>query len=293
MSTIEATKWFSAGAEIETDLILRKYSQSFIKEVRALIPGELFSAYTKLPHADPHDHGQIIGGGLDKADGASLAFFYKWTLINPETLDLKGSLLPFSGMGHEYIRPSEGETRVNLDVHDSVHHWRLSTSGKVEIDRACILSSNTLTEIPKSPEVLPAVFWGFLPNAKIGAKDSSPHGTWTGDVHEWTRTTGCKAHIVVTKHKAFKQVLSKRGQEHSASKMQSALDTEVNKIHIFEGVVFRVIERKTEKGDEKVKDSDDAGQGREKLIKIGCFCAYSERGQAILPVEQQVCWDIL
>lgn len=42
-----------------------------------------------------------------------------------------------------------------------------------------------------------------------------------------------------------------------------------------------------------MEDADNSGQDREQLIKIGCFCAYSESGQAILPGEQQVRWDIL
>lgn len=131
---------------------------------------------------------------------------------------------------------------MNLDVHNSVHHWRFSTTGKVEIDWACILSSSTLTDISKSPEVLPAPFWGFLSKTEMDSNDSYTDCMWVGDVHEWTRTTDCKAHVVVTKHKAFKKVLSKGGHERSAPRVWNALDTNLNdETHIFEGVVFRVM----------------------------------------------------
>lgn len=284
MSALGATKWFSPPGGREADLILGKYPLSFVEEVRNLIPGEFFSAYAKVPHADPHDYNRVVGGGFEGEDGHGLVALYTRTEFG-----LNGSLLPFSLMGHHYMRFDR--TRAQLDVHRSIMSWKFSTSGHVGITKACILSSSTIDDIPQFPKALNGRTFGFIPgNEMTGApvSQSSEAMFRERDLHAWTRTRNCEVHLVLVMEKLFKEFqegdrqweFSPPGYVHTDSPQE---------LHILKGIVLRAAldEWCNHEADFKSVDGDPR-----KLIKIGCFDALFH-GTVHLPEARDVHWEVL
>lgn len=288
MSALGATTWYSLPGNREADLILEKYPQSFVEEVRNLIPGEFFTAHAKLPHADPHDHNQILGGGFEDEDGNTLAKLYSFAL-----LELDGSLLPFSLMGHRYI--GYNRSVVQLDVHGSIVTWKIGTSGHVRITKACILSSSTINDIPQCPEILLGQFIGFLPGSNditgpldsLSAADKANEMLRVRDLHEWTRSRRgrCEVHLVLVTERLFKEFhegdcqVSPSGDFHKA---------EPEEIHTLRGIVFRAVSDKCD----KKADFESANGEPKKLVKIGCFWVSSD-GRVDLPEAREVDWEVL
>lgn len=286
MSALGATTWFSLRGDREKDLILGKYPQSFVEEVRNLIPGDFFTAYAKLPHADAHDFNRVAAGVLERNDGYNLAVFYSYEF------GLDGSLLPFSLMGHRYMRFDR--ICMQLDVHGSIMSWKLATSGHVGITKACILSSSTIKDIPKSPKVLTGTFLGFIPssvedeNETTGVRVSPSAEDKVGamvqerDLHEWTRTRKCEIHLVLVMEKVFKEFHEWNHQVEAPTETDEA-----EELHALKGIVLRAAFERHGKESEP-----DSANGKHKLVKIGCFDAVFH-GRVNLPEVREVDWEVL
>lgn len=287
MSALGATKWYYLPGSREADLILGKYPLGFVEEVRNLIPGEFFTAYAKVPHADSHDYNRIVGGGFGSEDGNSLVFFYSRT-----EWGMNGSLLPFSLMGHHYMR--HDRTRAQLDVHHSIMSWNFATSGHVGIKKACILSSSTIDDIPRFPKVLTGTVLGFVPgNEMTGAPISRSSAAVAKDMlrerdlHEWTRTRKCEVHLVLVMEKLFKEF--QQGDHQWEPAPPGGLHTNsTEELHILKGIVLRAaFDECNNEADFESADGDI-----KRLVKIGCFDVFF-RGTVSLPEAREVHWEVL
>lgn len=288
MSVLGATTWFHPPGDREADLILGKYPLRFVEEVRNLIPGEFFATYAKAPYADPNDFNQVVDVNLLGYDGGSLV-----TLYSRKFFGFDGSLLPFSHMGHSYVR-YDRIRRLQLDVHDSVRSWELATSGRVRITKACILSSSTIGDISKDPGDLPGFFLGFSPGGVEGEEDMTlghdierivENMVRVRDVHEWTKTRNCEIHLVLVMERQFKELVE--GDQGATARGE--LYTEAaEESHVLKGVVLRAAD---DSGD-KVVHNQSASREHKKLLKIGCFEAVGPV-RVSLPEVREVDWEVL
>ncbi|KAL6823498.1 hypothetical protein V8C40DRAFT_280163 [Trichoderma camerunense] len=297
MSAIGVKKWYekerrrktTQKRDLETNLILGKYPKSFISEVRERIPGTFFALFAKVPHADAHDRLQITAheSGLN---GYPIMKLYEAhpTLPRPT---LNGSLLPFSEIGHRYYRiPWSMNRSLEMKTHISVRSWKISTSGKVTIKQACVLSSSALNGIIKSPEVLPCFFWGFTYRT-IGCPEGHMRRV---DMHEWTAARKSEVHMVVVMHGPCQQPTMTQNPTSSwgaVFKVDENADKRMlsQKGHAIQGIVVRCMKKDTKR---TAGEEESVGGTSQRLVKIGNFYA-SCPDEIVLPEVQNVSWKIL
>ncbi|KAI0146487.1 hypothetical protein BJ166DRAFT_65726 [Pestalotiopsis sp. NC0098] len=273
MSAIGATKWFDQVRdkqyEPETDAILGKYPRRFIEEVRSLIPGEFFATYCKRPHSDAQDKIRIHGGFQGQLDGKSLAFFYQ---VYP--FELRGSLLPFSSIGHMYVRNSGSALdRVDFKTHDSVKSWLIETGGSVEIKEACVLSSS-MPEITQDCQVpIDCHLFGFERGGYGDEPDEIPLEDMMArvDLHKWTKSRSSEIHLVVIMYQTFVSNKITEGQPPETR-------------DLIKGIVLR--------GEDNKQESPTIALTPRKLVKIGIFAAKPARTIS-LPDTTSVNWIVL
>lgn len=281
MSAIGVIDWFEKSLESEKHLILGRYPQEFISEVRNHIPGEFFATFAKRPHTDPHDPIQINAIPI-QLNGHDIMRFYS------APAEVKGSLLPFSEIGHSYYRIPEGINyiRLTMDTHDSVCIWNISALGTVNIQQACVLSSNVFNDIIKSPAALPCIFWGFFYRTR-GHQKSHIRRV---DMHEWTAARKSEIHMVVVMHGTSDQ--AQLDKNPLKTKKVEFIGQSGRKGRVVQGIVLRCIKEDSRRTAEKEGKTREADGKPQRLVKIGNFYA-SCPGEIILPETRRVSWEVI
>lgn len=228
--------------------------------------------------------------------GRPIVDFYEQTAMAWSGLwDLKGSLLPFSGMGHHYYRhPLHLVNELELDTHHSINDWSVLTSGRVAIPSACILSSSIEDDnVPKSE--LRYVFWGFL-GREDGKRASILQGS---DIHKWTKERRSEIHLVVVMSGVMHETQSTGGRPATGPDLDYSGSTAGEQegyvrsiMHVAQGIVLRSTKADSQKAAERKGRVRDLKGKPQRLVKIGNFLCYTD-GRIILPETRRVDWEIL
>lgn len=295
MSAIGVIDWFIEDENPDTNLILGRYPQKFISAVRSRIPADFFATFAKMPQSDPHDNHQILATSGNGMNGSQLIRFYQFSISDSVETKLRGSMLPFSEMGHLYFRlpPNiDNQSGSMINIHNSIKTWVIGTSGEIAMNQACVLSSSVFADIIKSPTKLPCFFWGFLYRTKGRQK------SWMRkvDMHRWTAVRKSEIHMVVIKHGIyFQSTLSENAHDNTTfvfktyPKKKLGLSREPG--YAIQGIVVRCIKRDSKRTAEKegrIREADE----KQHLVKIGNFFACCA-GEVILPAVRNVHWEIL
>ncbi|KAL6803326.1 hypothetical protein GGI42DRAFT_24260 [Trichoderma sp. SZMC 28013] len=282
MSAIGVIDWFDKSQESEEHLILGRYPQNFISEVRNHIPGKFFATFAKRPHTDPHDRIRMNAIPI-QLNGHDIMSLY------PGLVKMKGSLLPFSEIGHSYYRiPRDiNNSPVEMDTHQSVHSWEINTSGTVNIYQACVLSSSVLDNIKKSPAALPCFFWGFF------YRTTGLQKSWMRrvEMHEWTAARKSEIHMVVVMRGTCEQARLAKDPI-SATTFAFTAGKSSTRGHVVQGIVLRCVKKDSKRTAEKKGRTQGADGKPQRLVKIGNFYA-SCPGKILLPEPQSVSWEVI
>ncbi|PFH59939.1 hypothetical protein XA68_11678 [Ophiocordyceps unilateralis] len=280
MSALGATQWFDqvrAGTYTpETDLVMNKYPEKFIDEVKRLRPGSLMTTYTKIPASEENDAFHVQNADPFKLeDGEMIVMLHQVKPFpgrdgNGPSRLASGSLLPFNEQGSWYyfFQPAVPERLSNGQVQACLTTWRIQHSGTTLIQRACIFSSNRLSTLPTDKsEPLRVTFYGFTPSAMDDTSGQSRivHNTSTksflhkmrngvevDDVHSWVASRPFEIHLLVTQD--FFGTW--------ATGLDSVLDpaSTDTQMHLIWGLVLRGVEKEASRAEVR------------RYVKIGFFC---------------------